>query len=129
LATRLTLLATVALVLGLFVATELFAYVALAKTGFAPATFATLGAPLYRELFVVAYPPWKVVMWWGRWGSRAGQAFTLPALVGCGVAGVVLYGGWPRTPTRDDQARWATDAEWQEADCLKETGIVLGKLR
>jgi hypothetical protein len=105
---------------GLSAATELFAYLARLD----PA----LGAPWYRAGILALYAPWDILRWAWAWGWAVPQAFQLPGLVGCVVAGITLYNAWPRTTTPTTEAHWATEAEWKQAECRSTTGIVLGKL-
>jgi type IV secretion system protein VirD4 len=112
----------VALLVGLCIGTECFAYLA----RLAP----ELGPPLYRTGGVALYGPWMLGVWAWWWGWVIPRAFVQPGLAASGAALLVLVKTWPRPPqTTPVQAHWASKREMQQAECLGTTGIVLGKLR
>jgi type IV secretion system protein VirD4 len=111
-----------ALLVGLWVGTECFAYLA----RLAP----ELGPPLYHTGLVALYGPWKLGVWAWWWLWLIPRAFALPCLVGGGTALLLVVKTWPRPPQATPvQAHWASKREMQQAECLGKTGIVLGKLR
>jgi type IV secretion system protein VirD4 len=112
-----------ALLVGLSVASEVFAYVAHLD--------AVLGAPWWRQGVLAFYPPWAILGWAWYWLWLVPQAFQLPGLVGSVVAGITLVKTWPQTTTpTKTQAKWASDQELTEAELVAKegAGTVLGKL-
>lgn len=114
-------LIVVALLVGLTVGTEVFAYL----TRLAP----ELGPPLYRQGWLVFYGPWRGVVWAWQWLGVIPQAFILP---GFGLAfgtALALVCGWPRPRQAPKvQAHWATTQELKQAECLSTSGVVLGRV-
>jgi hypothetical protein len=113
---------TLALLLGLVVGTEVFAYVA----RLAP----QLGMPFYRAGGLALYAPWMLAVWAWQWGDLIPRAFALP-VVSVGVTALlVVMPLWPQEPPAPPaQAHWATIKELREAECLSDSGVVLGKVR
>jgi hypothetical protein len=112
----------VSLFVGLWVGTELFAYLA----RLAP----ELGPPLYRVSGVALYAPWMLGVWAWWWLGQIPKAFVQPGFAASGAALLLLVNTWPRPrPAPTVQAHWASTREMKQAECLGKTGIVLGKLR
>jgi hypothetical protein len=115
------MLVLASLACGLFVATTVFAYTA----RLAP----ELGTPLYRVGIVAVYAPWNIAVWAWWWGWLIPKTLGPPCGLGMLAGLILLLKTWPRTTHTTAQAQWATKGDLQRAECLKKTGIVLGKLR
>jgi type IV secretion system protein VirD4 len=113
-------LAGTAVLVALFVASTVFAYTMRLDRA--------LGVPLYRQGWVVVYPPWAIVRWAWWWGRLFPQPFLLPAVLGLVGALLVVRGGMGSGRTAA-QAHWATLGELREAGALARRGVVLGRYR
>jgi type IV secretion system protein VirD4 len=117
------LLVSNAILTGLFLATEVFAYTVRLD--------ASLGAPWWRHGSLAVYAPWSILLWAWQWGWIAPKAFQGPGGLGLLVTGIILLKAWPRQRTpRKVQAHWATRAELRKAELLGEpgSGVVLGTI-
>jgi hypothetical protein len=120
------LVALLALLLGCFVATEVFAYRMRLDVA--------LGSPWYRHSFfglaspratVAVYAPWRIVQWVWWWGWVAPRDFRWPAVAGVAMSSLVLLAGWwPRNRPATGEAHFATRRELQRAQCLPRWRIV-----
>jgi type IV secretion system protein VirD4 len=117
------LLGVNALLAGLLIATELFAYTVRLD--------ASLGVPWWRHGSLALYAPWSILWWAWQWAWLVPKAFQGPGGLGLLVTGIILLKAWPRqTTSRKPQAHWATKAELQKAELLGKPGrgVVLGTI-
>ena len=121
------LLATMAVVLCLFAATQWAA----AMLGYQPA----LGAPAIDLFGIKLYAPWKLFTWRLAFDAQAPHVFAragaLAALGGVlsgalAIGGAARRAGRPSVPTTYGSARWADFADVRGAGLLSEEGIILG---
>lgn len=92
-----------------------------------------LGQPLYRDRQMALYPPWAILEWKARWGSRFPKPFAFALFVGVMfggagalIAAVVAQGAIPRL-RRHSGSGWANFSEARAAGLFDTGGVILGK--
>jgi type IV secretion system protein VirD4 len=116
--------AAISLVLGAFVASEIFAF----RAHFSR----TLGLGYWY-----LYPPWAIVVWWTRWHTCYPQQFFLPLLGGFAAAcatglssGIQAVAHRQRLSAYADvhgTARWARLSDIRRAGLLSREGVYVGE--
>jgi type IV secretion system protein VirD4 len=124
-----SLLATLLVVLSLWVATQ-----------WAAATLkfhAALGTPLIDALGIKLYAPWQLFPWWLKFGRLAPRTFDIAGLIavsGGVLSGLAAIGGaaWrasnPKNVTTYGSARWADNSDLRSAGLIGDDGLFLGRV-
>ena len=122
------LLATVLVVLSLWIATQ-----------WAASTLkfhAALGLPLIDALGIKLYAPWQLFPWWLKFGRLAPRTFDIAGLIaisGAVLSGLAAIGGaaWrassQRVVTTYGSARWADTSDIRAAGLDRDNGVFLGR--